>query len=392
MKIIDVAEFYTDEGGGVKTYINQKLKAASRLGHEMVVVAPGRDSFEEERHGGKVIWVKGPPLPLDPRYVILWRKKRVHEILFKEKADIVEGSSIWSGGHFVGSWNGDSVKSLIYHQDPIAVYPQTFLDKFASYKTIDKIFKFFWNYIKRLSHRFDATVVSGEWLKERVRKFDIHNPIAVPFGIDKDFFSSARRDQAVRKSILKELGLPPDAYLIICVSRYHPEKRLSTIIDGFKIASEKKPMGLIIFGAGPIKKWIEWKVSGTKNIKIMGFTKNRDELANIMASSDYLVHGSAAETFGIVVAEAICSGLPIVVPDRGGALDLADKAYSEIYKTGNAGSLSKALLQITTRKRDTLTLQCEKASKEKIFTVDEHFDNLFSLYNQLVTRKRKNKL
>ena len=31
MKVIDVAEFYADQGGGVKTYINQKLRAGAAL-------------------------------------------------------------------------------------------------------------------------------------------------------------------------------------------------------------------------------------------------------------------------------------------------------------------------------------------------------------------------
>lgn len=389
MKIIDVAEFYTDEGGGVKTYINQKLKAAARLGHEMVIVAPGRESFEEERYGGRVIWVKGPRLPLDPRYVILWRKKRVHEILSRENPDLVEGSSIWTGGNFVGSWEGSAVKSLIFHQDPVAVYPQTFLDSFFSLDTIDRGFKFFWNYIERLSHRFDATVVSGDWLKERLEQFDVCNPVSVPFGIDKSFFSPSRRDVTLRNSILANLGLTPEANLVICVSRFHPEKRLSTVIDGFKKASEDNAMGLVIFGGGPIRKWIEWKVKGSKNIKLMGFTRNRDELANIMASSDYFVHGSAAETFGLVVAEAICSGLPVVVPDTGGAVDLADSKYAEIYKTGNHESFAKALLSITSRNREKLTFHSSQAAKDKICTVDEHFDHLFSLYQQLVAQKRK---
>lgn len=389
MKIIDVAEFYTDEGGGVKTYINQKLKAAERLGHEMVIVAPGRESFEEKRHGGRVIWVKGPRLPLDPRYVILWRKKRVHEILSSEKADLVEGSSIWTGGNFVGSWQGNSAKALVFHQDPVAVYPHTFLDKFLSLKSIDRLFGFFWNYIKRLSHRFDATVVSGGWLKERLEKFEIRNPVAVPFGIDKGFFSPARRDLSLRDSLLNELGLSPDADLVICVSRFHPEKRLGTVIDGFKKASDKKPIGLIIFGGGPIKKWIKRKVKGHGNIKLMGFTKNRDELANIMASSDYFVHGSAAETFGLVVAEAICSGLPVVVPGTGGAVDLADPGYAEIYKAGDTESFSKALLRLTARDREKLTRQCRKAADETIRTVDEHFDHLFSLYEQIAARKKE---
>lgn len=387
MKIIDVAEFYTDQGGGVKTYINQKLQAANRLGHEMIVIAPGREAGEEERFGGRVIWVKGPRLPLDPRYVILWRRKKVHQILDREKPDIVEGSSAWTGGKFVGSWDGSARKMLIFHQDPVAVYPQTLLGNVMKFQTIDKLFGFYWKYLERLSNNFDATIVSGEWLKQRLNSFNLKNPISVPFGIDKDFFSSNRRSPVLRKQILSDLGLPEDASLFISVSRYHPEKRLSTVIDGFKKSSQENPMGLIIYGGGPIKKWIEYKAKGEKNIKLMGFTENRDELANVMASSDYFVHGSAAETFGLVVAEAICSGLPLVVPNRGGAVDLAKSEFAEVYKAGSKEGLANALGRVISRNRDEMTKASSNAAEYFIYTIEEHFEKLFSLYQNMLDRE-----
>ena len=36
MKIVDVAEFYAEQGGGVRTYVNHKLRAAAAAGHEAV--------------------------------------------------------------------------------------------------------------------------------------------------------------------------------------------------------------------------------------------------------------------------------------------------------------------------------------------------------------------
>ncbi|PWN06171.1 glycosyltransferase [Rhodohalobacter mucosus] len=387
MKVIDVAEFYTDQGGGVKTYINQKLKAAARLGHEMIVVAPGREAGEEERFGGRVIWVQGPPLPLDPRYVILWRQKEVHRILDREKPDIVEGSSAWTGGHFAGNWEGDAVKSLIFHQDPVAVYPQTLLGNLISMDQVDRMFGFYWNYLKRLSHKFDATIVSGQWLQARVREFGLKNPVAVPFGINKSFFSPQRRSNELRKKLLRELGLGENASLFVSISRFHPEKRLSTIIDGFIKASEKKEMGLIIFGSGPLKRWIKHKSDKSDHVKLMGFTSNRDDLADILASADFFVHGSGAETYGLVVAEALCSGLPIVVPDRGGAVELAGKEYSEIYATGKQDELAEALLSISNRDRSELCQAALQAAEDLICTVDEHFDLLFSIYEKMRRKK-----
>ncbi|MEX0610454.1 MAG: glycosyltransferase [Balneolaceae bacterium] len=388
MKIIDVAEFYTDQGGGVKTYINQKLEAGARNGHEVVIVAPGKDWGEEERLGGRVIWVKGPRLPVDWRYYILWREKAVHKILDREKPDVVEGSSPWTGGWFAGRWKGDAVKTFIFHQDPVAAYPHTFLGKALGTDRVDKLFGFYWKYLEKLSEKFDATIVSGEWLADRIGKYGVENPVPVPFGINKSFFSPGRRDSKLRAKLLEELGLPESAPLLIAISRHHPEKRLGTMIDGFQAASREKEMGLLVFGDGPLRKFVDYKAKNVSHLKLMGFTENRDELANILASCDYFVHGSAAETYGIVVAEAVCSGLPVVVPEQGGAADIAKPEFSEVYKPGNSQSFANALLDIISRNRDELSKACAKAASQNIGTVDDHFDLLFKEYEKLVERKK----
>jgi alpha-1,6-mannosyltransferase len=388
MKIIDVAEFYTDQGGGVKTYINQKLRAGTEHGHEIVIVAPGKEWGEEERFGGRVIWVQGPPLPVDPRYYILWREKAVHEILDRENPDVVEGSSPWTGGWFAGRWSGNAVKSFIFHQDPVAVYPHTMLGGMLGEDNVDRLFGFYWKYLERLSARFDTTIVSGDWLAERIGNYGVKNPIPVPFGIDKSFFSPQRRDPALRARLLNELGLPEHASLLIGISRHHPEKRIGTMIEGFQKASSQKPMGLLLYGDGPLRAYVNWKARGVKGVEVMGFTDNRDQLADILASSDYFVHGSAAETYGIVVAEAICSGLPVLTPHRGGAADLAGSGYAETYKAGDSHGFTESLLQLLARDRGKLVKACEQAAKNDIGTMDDHFEQLFDTYQRLVDEKQ----
>jgi len=388
MKIIDVAEFYADEGGGVKTYINQKLQAGSKAGHEIVVVAPGPQAGEEERFGGRVIWIPGPALPVDRRYSVLWREKKVHEILDSEKPDVVEGSSPWTGGWFAARWKGDAVKTFIFHQDPVAVYPHTFLGKLMSFSRVDKLFFFYWSYLRRLSNRYDATIVSGEWLAKRLSGFGVHNPVAVPFGIDKTFSSPGRRNPELRKKLLEELGLPEDAALLIGISRHHPEKRLGTVFEGFRLASKEKKIGLAIFGDGPFRWMVKRQAKGIKHLKLMGFTSNREELADYLSSADYFVHGSAAETYGLVVAEAICSGLPVVVPDVGGAGDLANKEYSETYEPGNAEQLSRAILNILDRDRSKMVAASARVATESIGTMDDHFRLLFEVYQKMVDQKK----
>jgi len=55
VKIVDLAEFYSERGGGVRAYLSQLLREGTRRGHEVVVIAPGPYDEETELHGGRVI-------------------------------------------------------------------------------------------------------------------------------------------------------------------------------------------------------------------------------------------------------------------------------------------------------------------------------------------------
>ena len=380
MKVIDVAEFYAERGGGVKTYIHQKLRAGSALGHEVVIVAPGPEDGEEEKFGGRIIWVKGPPLPPDPRYYVLWNEKRVHEILDAERGDVVEGSSPWSGGWFVNRWKSDTAKALIFHQDPVAVFAETFFDRFLSRGAINFGMAPFWGYLRRLSARYDTTVTSGQWLADKLDGKGIRNPHAVSFGIDKERFNPAHAGDATRAKLREACGVGPDAKLILTVSRMHPEKRFGTIFRAFQRASKEHEMGLVVFGDGPLKSWVHRRGNKIPGVHFAGYTSDPGELPRVYASCDAMLHGSAAETYGLVIAEAICSGLPVVVPDIGGAADLAAPSYAEVYPPGDAKAASEALLRLLGRDTTAIKAACATATLERVGTMDDHFDELFAYY------------
>ena len=389
LKIADVAEFYAEQGGGVRTYIHQKLAAGRAAGHEVVVIAPGPEDAEEERLGGRIVWVKGPPMPLDPRYYILYRERAIHQILDRERPDVVEGSSPWAGGWFAARWTGDAARTFIFHQDPVAVYPQTLLGRRLGRDRVDRMFGWYWAYLRQLSGHFDATVVSGHWLADKLRRFGLARPEAVPFGIDKAFFSPTRLDSELRSRWLRACGQPDDARLLVTISRFHPEKRLGTLLDAFARARRDQPMGLVIFGDGPLRAWVRRKAAGISGVHVAGFTKDRAELAATLASADAMLHGSAAETYGLVVAEAICSGLPIIVPDIGGATDLAGPDYAEIYAAGDVAGCAAAIGKMLGRSRADLAAGCAAAVASKIGTMDDHFRMLFALYERLAAERRE---
>lgn len=384
MKVVDVAEFYAEEGGGVRTYIHQKLAAGARLGHEVVIIAPGPKDAEEERLGGRIRWVKGPPMPFDPRYYVLWNERAVHRALDAERPDIVEGSSPWSGGWFAARWRGKAKKAFIFHQDPVAVYPQTLLGGTLGADRVDRLFGPYWAYLRALSRRFDRTIVAGDWLAERLRGFGIGNAVPVPFGIDKDRFSPRHADSALRRRWLEQCGVPPDrASLWVAISRFHPEKRIPTLLEAFGRASRERPMGLVIFGQGPLERWIRKAAEAVPGVHVAGFVSDRELVARTLASADGFLHGSSAETYGLVVAEAICSGLPLVVPDRGGAADLVDDAYSQTYPAGDAKACARAMLALLERPPELMRQAAMSSASSRIGTMDDHFRGLFATYASL---------
>jgi alpha-1,6-mannosyltransferase len=383
MKIVDVAEFYADQGGGVKTYINQKLEAGVRHGHEVVVIAPGDEDREEERHGGRVLWVKGPHMPFDPRYFVLYRQSAVHELLDREQPDIVEGSSVWTGGWFAARWQGEAARSLIFHQDPIAVYPETFLDGMMSRPQINKLFGWYWGYLRLLANRYDTTVTAGDWLADKLRRHGVDNAAAVPFGIDKSRFSPNKVSQPVRRKLQNACGVGPEAPLLVTVSRFHPEKRLFTLLEAFKEARKSYDIGWVLYGHGPLRGAFDRKAAEVDGIHVAGFTENREELATALASCDAMLHGSAAETFGLVVAEGLCSGLPIISPDIGGAADLVESNSGIHYRTGDAMDCARAIRSLVYNGREFYEDGVRYAAERRVQTIDDHFQNLFSHYRSL---------
>ena len=383
MKVLDVAEFYAEKGGGVKTYLDQKLRAGAAAGHDIVIVAPGPRDAQEERHGGRVIWMKSPTVPGDPRYHLFVNRSAVHAIVDRERPDVVEGSSVYGGGWFVANWPGKAVRSLVFHQDPVAALGHPLLDRFVSARRIDWAAAPFWAYLRRLCGRFDTTVVAGEWLQARLTKFGLPRVHAVPFGIDPGPFRAAERDEGFRQALLARAGVPNEAPLLVAVSRHHPEKRLFTLMRAVRKVAAAQPIGLAIFGDGPLRKQVEAEAAKGPGVVVAGYTRDRAELATALASADVFLHGSAAETYGLVVAEAMCAGTPLVVPNVGGAADLAKPQFAEVYPPGDVAKCAAAIRRLLSREPRRLRVACLEASRS-VRTLDDHFEALFAHYDVLV--------
>lgn len=388
MRLVDVSEFFSDFGGGVRTYAHQKLEAAARAGIEATIIAPGPADRRERRHGGEIFWVRSPVLPFDHRYHLFANLRPIHALLDELRPDLVEGSSTWRGGWAAATWKGAAARALFLHQDPVAVYPQSLMSPAISAERVDRLFIWFWRYMRRLSARFDVTVAPSDFFARRLARFGVANPFSCPLGVDKGAFSYALRDGETRRKMLADCGVSdPNATLFLAVGRHHPEKRLPLLIDAHRRFSAGAPCALYVIGDGPMWRSVRRKAAAVPGVFIAGPEHDRAALARKLASSDIFLHGGAAETFGLVVAEALAAGLPIVAPDAGGAVDLCHPAYAESYKSGCAADILAAMRRIAARDRDALSLAA-RAGGRRIRTPAEHFDALFARYELIAKEER----
>jgi alpha-1,6-mannosyltransferase len=388
VKIVDVCAFYTPQGGGVKTYIDRKLRIGAALGHEIVIVAPGRKDGVEQRDGGRIIHLESPKLPFDRRYRYFAAAPAVHAVLDAECPDFVEASSPWRTTSIVADWQGDAPRSLIMHADPLAAFAYRWFGTIADRPTIDRQFTWFWDHMRRNAARFDMVICANRSFTQRLQDGGVPHVRTIPMGVDPGVFSPDRRNEDLRRDLLARCRLGPDAALLLGIGRHSAEKRWPMVIDACLRAGLNRPIGLVLIGGGRDQAKIVRHVRGNPHVHLLAPIMDRDLLATVMASGDALVHGCEAETFGLVAAEAAASGLPLIVPNEGGPAELARPACSETFATADVASAAEAIERLLAREPQELR-RAAIADARTARTLDEHFRDLFDSYAACLRADRR---
>jgi alpha-1,6-mannosyltransferase len=387
MHIVDVSAFYSPRGGGVRTYVDRKLEGSAALGHDITVVVPAAaDDIEQRPGGGRIVGLASPVFPLDRRYRYFGSAEAVHAALDALQPDFVEASSPWRSARFVAEWPGNAPRALVMHADPLASYAYRWFDRFADRATIDRRFDRFWRHLRQVGGGFDAVVTANSRFARRLSSGGIGAVTSVPMGIEPGRFSPALRDEALRANLLARCRLGPDATLLIGVGRHSAEKRWPLVVDACSAVRASRPIGLILIGEGRDTGRLIRHLDGNPHVHLLAPLTERHAFARLLASCDALVHGCESETFGLAAAEAVASGLPIIVPDDGGVVDIAAMGCAETYRAADPRSAAAAIARLLARGPDTIAAARGKAGGVR--TMDAHFRSLFSLYCAIASGER----
>ena len=118
------------------------------------------------------------------------------------------------------------------------------------------------------------------------------------------------------------------------------------VLQAVNALNGKPPVSIAFVGDGPLRSELTQyaRTHQMTDVHFLGF-RNQTEIGSCYAMADMLVLPSSLETWGLVINEAMCFGLPIIASDRvGAAADLVrhdDNGF--VYPVGNISALSECL-------------------------------------------------
>ena len=207
--------------------------------------------------------------------------------------------------------------------------------------------------LRRLFKRVSAFLTIGQQNASFYKAYGVSADrlFHVPYAVDNDFFIRKAHDLLPRRMELRErLGIPHDRLVILFSGKLGEIKRPMDLLRAYAELVEDSKAALIFVGDGPLRVELEafTKEHNLLHVYFAGF-QNHTEMPSFYAMADILVLPSESETWGLVVNEAMCFGLPVITSEAiGAAGDLVvDGVNGFLFSPGQVSALTQRLKLLT---------------------------------------------
>lgn len=210
--------------------------------------------------------------------------------------------------------------------------------------------------------------------------------------IDTNVFSL---QQADRQKVRNELGLSNDIVLIGFVGRFSPGKGHEELLEAARIISQKDQNVhfLVVGEASHGEQRYEQKIRALSRSlgieRTVTFAGFRDDIPDVMAAFDIFAFPSHAESFGVVLIEAMAMERPVVSTNCDGVLDIVVDGRTGLYvQPRRADELAVALMKLIAD--PLLRDQMGKAGRkrvEELFDQRKQISTLEGIYEELLSTK-----
>ncbi|KAH9672807.1 Sulfoquinovosyl transferase SQD2 [Citrus sinensis] len=320
---------------GYKNRFQNFIKYLREMGDEVMVVTT-HEGVPQEFYGAKLIGSRSFPCPWYQKVPLsLALSPRIISEVARFKPDIIHASSpgIMVFGALI-------IAKLLCV--PIVMSYHTHVPVYIPRYTFSWLVKPMWLVIKFLHRAADLTLVPSVAIGKDLEaaRVTAANKIRIwKKGVDSESFHPRFRSSEMRWRLSNG---EPDKPLIVHVGRLGVEKSL----DFLKRVMDRLPGARIAFiGDGPYREELEKMFTGMPAVftgMLLG-----EELSQAYASGDVFVMPSESETLGLVVLEAMSSGIPVVGVRAGGIPDIIPEDQDgKIGYLFNPGDLDDCLSKL----------------------------------------------
>jgi glycosyltransferase involved in cell wall biosynthesis len=169
-------------------------------------------------------------------------------------------------------------------------------------------------------------------------------------------------------------------FTFVSLSRITKEKNLPLLVEAFsQVVKIYQNTRLLIVGDGPVRKDLEKQAEqlGIETPLLFAGYVDPTAVPHHLAAADAFAFASTAETQGIVMAEAMAAGLPVVAVNAPGSRDVVCHEVSGLLTKNTADDLAQAMMRLV---QDQAL--CRSLSTSALQTATSYSPSL--LANQLV--------
>jgi glycosyltransferase involved in cell wall biosynthesis len=227
----------------------------------------------------------------------------------------------------------------------IHILPENMITPFYRLKSYKKIENFFWWYLvyffNIVNHVTIPTQTGAEIYKKKGLKARI-TPISN--GLKTEIFNPKNNGEYLKE----QLDLP-DKNIVLCTGRINEEKNLDVLIKAIPHVIKNVNAHFLIVGeGGDYKKSL---IDLAHELKVDKYTTFSDFLdwedyPNIYSIADVFTLPSEAELQSLVTMEAVATGLPIVVVNKGALPELASMNNGLVFESQNCEQMAECIIRI----------------------------------------------
>lgn len=380
--------------GGSQQVVCATARTFSRMGCKAVVGVlfeggPVEQQLKDQGTPFEVFSLSRRPFRKLPYYLSDMRRlcQRLREFFVRHRINVIQTNSIGPQDFFVlavARQLGIPVVTFNFHDERL------FLPDRANH-VLSRVQRRLYHHCRRWVS--DYVAVSPETKASLVRQARLMETQVTTIcnGIDVEQFQRGDSSHDVRR----ELGLDPDAKLLITTAMMKEQKGHRFLIEAARqITSEEPRSHLLFVGDGHLRSDLERQVRELKLTEHIHFLGSRHDVRELLLESDIFVLPSLFEGLSIALLEAMAAGVPVVATAVSGTTTVVDSdRYALLVPPEDPDALARAVLNTLAKSPEELRAQCEAARGRVIeaFSLERQATDFVALYDRLLRQELANR-